>query len=141
MSEYRFYHPVEVRYGDLDPQGHLNNAKFLTYFEQARIQYWIQMGFFTKDQSFMEIGVIVADVHLTYLAPVYFGQDIKVGVRVAKLGNKSMTWEQNIVEADTGKELARGELIIVAYDYKDEKTIPLPHLWREKIIEFEGLTV
>ncbi|MGE5642657.1 MAG: acyl-CoA thioesterase [Byssovorax cruenta] len=141
MSEYRFYHPVEVRYGDLDPQGHLNNAKFLTYFEQARIQYWIQMGFFTKDQSFMEIGVIVADVHLTYLAPVYFGQDIKVGVRVAKLGNKSMTWEQNIVEADTGKELARGELIIVAYDYKDEKTIPLPQLWREKIIEFEGLTV
>lgn len=141
MSEYRFYHPVEVRYGDLDPQGHLNNAKFLTYFEQARIQYWIQMGFFTKDQSFMEIGVIVADVHLTYLAPVYFGQDIKVGVRVAKLGNKSMTWEQNIVEADTGKELARGELIIVAYDYKDEKTIALPQLWREKIIEFEGLTV
>ena len=89
----------------------------------------------------MEIGVIVADVHLTYLAPVYFGQDIKVGVRVAKLGNKSMTWEQNIVEADTGKELARGELIIVAYDYKDEKTIALPQLWREKIIEFEGLTV
>ena len=141
MSEYRFYHPVEVRYGDLDPQGHLNNAKFLTYFEQARIQYWIQMGFFTKDQSFMEIGVIVADVHLTYLAPVYFGQDIKVGVRVAKLGNKSMTWEQNIVEADTGKELARGELIIVAYDYKDEKTIALPQLWREKIIAFEGLKV
>jgi acyl-CoA thioester hydrolase len=141
MSEYRFYHPVEVRYGDLDPQGHLNNAKFLTYFEQARIQYWIQMGFFTKDQSFMEIGVIVADVHLTYLAPVYFGQVIKVGVRVAKLGNKSMTWEQNIVEANTGKELARGELVIVAYDYKDEKTIPLPQLWREKIIEFEGLTV
>ena len=89
----------------------------------------------------MEIGVIVADVHLTYLAPVYFGQDIKVGVRVAKLGNKSMTWEQNIVEADTGKELARGQLVIVAYDYKEEKTIPLPQMWREKIIEFEGLTV
>ena len=33
MSEFRFYHPIEVRYGDLDPQGHLNNAKYLTYFE------------------------------------------------------------------------------------------------------------
>ncbi|HSJ87487.1 MAG TPA: thioesterase family protein [Anaerolineales bacterium] len=140
MSEYHFYHPIEVRYGDLDPQGHLNNANFLTYFEQARIQYWIQMGFFTKDQSFMEIGVIVADVHLTYLAPVYFGQNIKVGVRVAKLGNKSMTWEQNIVDADTGKELAKGELVIVAYDYKVGKTISIPQAWRDKIIEFEGLT-
>jgi acyl-CoA thioester hydrolase len=140
MSEYHFYHPIEVRYGDLDPQGHLNNANFLTYFEQARIQYWIQMGFFTKDQSFMEIGVIVADVHLTYLAPVYFGQNIKVGVRVAKLGNKSMTWEQNIVDADTGNELAKGELVIVAYDYKVGKTISIPQAWRDKIIEFEGLT-
>ena len=140
MSDYHFYHPIEVRYGDLDPQGHLNNANFLTYFEQARIQYWIQMGFFTKDRSFMEIGVIVADVHLTYLAPVYFGQNIKVGVRVAKLGNKSMTWEQNIVDADTGKELAKGELVIVAYDYKVGKTISIPQAWRDKIIEFESLT-
>lgn len=141
MSEYHFYHPVEVRYGDLDPQGHLNNAKFLTYFEQARIQYWIQMGLFTKDQSFMEIGIIVADIHLTYLAPVYFGQNIKVGVRVAKLGNKSMTWAQNLVDTDTDKELARGELIIVAYDYKAGKTIPLPQEWRERIIAFEGLPI
>ena len=141
MSQFRFYHPIEVRYGDLDPQGHLNNAKHLTYFEQARIEYWIKMGFFTKDQSFMEIGVIVADIHITYLEPVYFGQNVKVGVRVAKLGTKSMTWDQNMIDADTGRELARGELIIVTYDYKQEKTIPIPQEWREKIMEFEGLTV
>lgn len=141
MSEYHFYHPIEVRYGDLDPQGHVNNAKFLTYFEQARIEYWIQMGFFTKDQSFMEIGVIVADVHLTYLEPVYFGQNIKVGVRVVKLGNKSMTWEQNVVDGDSGKELAKGELVIVTYDYKVGTTIPIPQEWREKITTFERLNV
>jgi acyl-CoA thioester hydrolase len=141
MSDYHFYHPIEVRYGDLDPQGHVNNAKHLTYFEQARIHYMIQLGLFTKDQSFMQIGVIVADVHITYLEPIYFGQDIKVGVHAAKLGSKSMTWEQNIVDADTGRELARGEVIIVTYDYKDEKTIPVPQEWRERITSFEGLKV
>ena len=141
MSDFRFYHPIEVRYGDLDPQGHLNNAKYLTYFEQARIAYWIKMGFFTKDQSFMELGVILADVHITYLEPVYFGQNIKVGVHVTRLGNKSMTWEQNIVDADTDKELARGEVVIVTYDYKEEKTTPIPQKWREKITEFEGIKV
>ncbi len=141
MSDYHFYHPIEVRYGDLDPQGHVNNAKFLTYFEQARIEYLIEMGFFTKDQSFMEIGVIVADVHIAYREPVYFGQNIKVGIRVIKLGNKSMTCEQTVVDADSGKELAKGELVIVTYDYKAGKTISIPNEWREKIIEFEGLTV
>ena len=141
MSDYRFYHPVEVRYGDLDPQGHVNNAKHLTYFEQGRVAYMIELGLFTKDQSFMEIGVILADVHLTYLEPIYFGQNIKVGVRVARIGNKSMTWEQAIVDADTGKELSKGEVVIVTYDYKTEKTISVPQEWREKFIKFEGLPV
>ena len=140
MSDFHFYHPIEVRYGDLDPQGHVNNAQHLTYFEQARVSYMIELGLFTRDQSFMDIGVILADVHITYLEPVYFGQKIKVGVHAAKLGNKSMTWKQNIVDADSGRELARGEVIIVTYDYKQEKTIPIPQIWREKFIEFEGLT-
>lgn len=139
MTHFKFFHPVEVRYGDLDPQGHVNNAKHLTYFEQARIAYMIELGLFTKDQSFMEIGVILADVHITYLAPVYFGEQVKVGVRAAKLGTKSMTWIQNILDAKTGKELAKGEVIMVTYDYKEEKTINIPHEWREKIKEFEGL--
>ena len=45
MTDYKFFHPIEVRYGDLDPQGHVNNAKYLTYFEQARVHYLISLGF------------------------------------------------------------------------------------------------
>jgi len=141
MSDTRFYHPVEVRYGDLDPQGHVNNAKHLTYFEQARVAYMIELGLFTKDQSFMKIGMILADIHITYFEPVYFGQNIKVGVHATKLGNKSMTWEQNIVDADTGKELAKGEVVMVTYDYHAGKTMLIPQEWREKISKFENLSV
>jgi acyl-CoA thioester hydrolase len=141
MAQYRFYHPIEVRYGDLDPQGHVNNAKHLTYFEQARIAYLIELGLFTKNQSFMEIGVILADVHIVYLEPIYFGQHIKVGVHAGRLGNKSMTWEQNILDAESGKEIAKGEVIMVTYDYKEEKTVSIPQGWREKISAFERLNV
>jgi len=141
MPQFNFFHPIEIRYGDLDPQGHVNNAKHLTYFEQARIAYMIELGLFTKDQSFMEVGVILADVHITYFEPVYFGQNIKVGVHISRLGNKSMTWEQNVVDADTDKDLAKGEVVMVTYDYRAEKTIPIPQEWRGKIIEFEGLKV
>jgi len=141
MSQFNFYHPIEVRYGDLDPQGHVNNAKHLTYFEQARIAYKIELGLFTKDQSFMEIGVILADIHITYFEPIYYGQNIKVGVHAVRLGNKSMTWEQNIVDADTDKELAKGEVVMVTYDYRAEKTISIPQEWREKIVVFEKLSL
>ena len=139
MNEFRFYHPVEIRYGDLDPQGHVNNAKHLTYFEQARVAYLIELGLFTKDQSFIEIGVILADAHITYLEPIQFGQEVRVGVHISKLGNKSMTWMQNIVDAKTGKELAKGEVVMVTYDYRARKTIPIPQEWMEKITTFERI--
>ena len=64
MSEFKFFHPIEIRYGDLDPQGHVNNAKYLTYFEQARVHYLIELGLFSADQSFMDLALIVADIHI-----------------------------------------------------------------------------
>jgi acyl-CoA thioester hydrolase len=139
MSEFKFFHPVEVRYGDLDPQGHLNNAKYLTFFEQARVEYLIHLGLFSRDQSFMEIGVILADAHITFHSPIRFGDAVKVGVRTSKLGGKSVTVEQNILDAVTGEELAKGEVVMVAFDYRNKTTIRIPDKWREVISEYEGL--
>ena len=139
MADYKFSHPTEVRYGDLDPQGHVNNAKYLTYFEQARVNYFMKMGLFSKDQSFMEIGVIVADIHISYQAPTHYGDNIKTGAKVTKIGNKSMTVEQCVMDAETGKVMASGEVVLVTFDYKSMKTIPVPEDWKTKIMEFEGL--
>lgn len=138
MSNFRFYHPIEVRYGDLDPQGHLNNAKFVTFFEQARIQYIRHLGLYKEGQSFMEIGVILADVHVAYRKPVEWGMPVKVGVRISKVGNKSMTVEQNVVHAETGEVFAEGEVVMVAFDYYQNKSIPVPQEWRDAIQKFEG---
>ncbi len=140
MTDFKFFHPTEVRYGDLDPQGHVNNAKYLTYFEQARIYYLVQLGLFSKDQSFMEVGVIIADIHITYHAPAHYGNALKVGVRTAKIGNKSLTTEQCVMD-ETGKVLATGTVILVTFDYEGMKPISVPDEWREKISAFEGLNV
>ena len=73
MPEIKFYHPIEVRYADLDPQGHVNNAKYLTYIEQARTQYIRRLGLWPGG-SFMDFGVILADVQMTFKSPITFGQ-------------------------------------------------------------------
>ena len=137
MSNFRFHHSIEVRYGDLDPQGHLNNAKFVTFFEQARIQYIRHLGLYKEGQSFMEIGVILADVHVAYRKPVEWGVPVKVGVRISKVGNKSMTVEQNVVHAETGEVFAEGEVVMVAFDYHLGKSIPVPQEWRDAVNRFE----
>ncbi|MFM8321971.1 MAG: acyl-CoA thioesterase [Chloroflexota bacterium] len=138
MPKYRFYHPIDVRYGDLDPQGHVNNAKYLTYFEQARIAYIMSLGLW-KTASFSDIGVILADAQVTFKAPVYFGTDLLVDVRVTRLGTKSMTMEYVLEEACSGREYATGVTVLVTYDYKNLETIPIPEKWRTAIAEFERL--
>lgn len=138
MAGIRFYHPMEVRYGDLDPQGHLNNAKYLTYFEQARILYFEELGLFSKGQSFMDIGVIVADIHIKYLAPVYLGAVIRVGVRTEAIGHKSITIRETIEDANSGKLYADGTVVLVAYDYHEHKTTPVLEEWRQILMGFEG---
>jgi acyl-CoA thioester hydrolase len=139
MSDYRFFHPTEIRYGDLDPQGHVNNAKQLTYFEHARVQYFVKLGMFRKDQSFMEIGVIVADIHITYHKPIHWMEPVQTGVKVTKIGNKSMLIDQAVVNTETGEVLSSGTVVLVAYDYSTLTTRPVPEAWREAIHKFEGL--
>ncbi len=137
MKVYRFFHPIEVRYGDLDPQGHVNNAKYLTYLEQARIAYFIHLGL-RKGNSFMDLGVILADIHITYKVPIIFGQAIHVGVVFTKLGNKSMHVEQKIENPQSGQIYATANIVLVAYDYHNQQTVSIPDHWRKTIDNFEN---
>jgi acyl-CoA thioester hydrolase len=138
MPEIKFYHPIEVRYADLDPQGHVNNARYLSYIEQARVQYIRRLGLWSGG-SFMDFGVILADVQMTFKSPITFGQAVRVGARVSQIGNKSFRMDYCLEDAADGKELATGTSVLVTYDYHSGKTVPVPENWRKVITEFEGL--
>ena len=140
MNPFNFYIPIEIRYGDLDPQGHVNNARYLTYLEQARIGYITHLGLW-DGQSFSQIGIILADAHLTFQAPIYFGQPIRVGVRTTRLGNKSLTVEYLIEDSQTQQEFARASTVLVTYDYQNHRTIQIPENWRQQISKFEHLAL
>jgi acyl-CoA thioester hydrolase len=138
MGNFRFHYLLEVRYGDLDPQGHVNNARYLTYFEQARIHYVIHLNLW-DGRSYFDIGFILADAQVTFLGPILFGQEIQIGVRVSRMGNKSLTMEYSLEDIETGQQLARGSTALVTYNYHDGHTIPIPDRWRQEIALFEGL--
>jgi acyl-CoA thioester hydrolase len=138
VSEYRFYYPIEIRYGDLDPQGHVNNARYLTYIEQARIAYVRELGMW-DGKSFLDIGIILAEASVSYKAAILWGQKIRVGVRVSRFGNKSFDWAYVIEDSETGKLHATAATVQVAYNYHKSKTIPIPPDWRRIITKFEGL--
>jgi acyl-CoA thioester hydrolase len=139
MIDFHFYHLIEVRYGDLDPQGHVNNAKFLTYIEQGRIFYLKQLKLW-EGGSFLNLGIILADVQITFQKPIQFGDPLRVGVRISRIGNKSMTSEYSIEDARNGTIFATGSSVLVAYDYHANLTVPIPDEWHKAIAQFEGLS-
>ena len=78
MTGYSFFIPIKVRYSDLDAQWHVNHTRFLTYIEQARLEYLQHLGLF-DGKSFLDLRVIIADVHVLYIEPLVLGQIVRVG--------------------------------------------------------------
>lgn len=137
MTDFHFYAPVQVRVGDLDTQRHVNNSKYSTYIEVGRFDYFQATGLF-DGIHFDDLGLIVADVHIAYLAQIELNQKLRVGVRTTRIGNKSFTLEYEIQDPDTGRVFARAETVMVSYDYHTHQTVPVSAEWRAKIAAFEG---
>lgn len=138
MNEFKFRLPIQLRYSDLDPQWHVNNVRTISLLEQARFAYLMELGLF-DGKSFFDLGLIVADVHVAYLAPIELDQKIVIGVRVAKIGTKSMLMEYEIVEQEKRIVLAKAEIVMVAYDYHTRQSVPVSAAWRKKISVYEGI--
>lgn len=131
MEGFRYVIKPEVRYRDIDAMGHVNNAVYATYFEHARTSYYRDVvGQDPADLSFM-----LAHIEIDFRSSVTFGDDVRVGARMASIGDKSMTTEY-IVES-SGETAAEGETVQVVID--DEGVpCPVPDEWRYEILEYEG---
>ncbi|MBW6466017.1 MAG: acyl-CoA thioesterase [Brevefilum sp.] len=137
LENLTYYHPITVRFADLDPQGHVNNSVYLTYLESARLGYYEQAGIWGPEAG-IKTGMVVAHIDIDYLAPIFFGQAIQVGVKLARLGQKSFTLAF-VIETVPGKvPLATGTSVMVAYDSNAGQSITVPPDWRQKLVYFEG---
>jgi len=138
---FEFTTTVDVRYNDLDTYGHVNNALYGTYIEEARVDYLeTVIGGETADITGDgdETGMVVANLQLDFEQPVRLADEVTVGVRVPRLGEKSFPFEYEIRTAD-GNVAATGETTMVAYDRGQDASVPIPESWRESISAFEGL--
>jgi acyl-CoA thioester hydrolase len=137
MNNYRFYFPISVRYSDLDPQWHVNNAKFLSFSEQARFAYLMELGLF-DGKSFQDLPLIVGDVHCRYLVPIDPGATVVVGMGITAIGNKSLIIGSRITSENGEIVHAEIETTMVAFDYHEKKAIPVADELRRKFETYEG---
>lgn len=138
MNPYKFHHSIEVRYGDLDPQWHVNNARFLTFIEHARFYYLMELGLF-DGKDYWALPLIVGDMHCRYIAPIEAGGSVVVWMGVTHIGNRSLTISSELTSEDGSVVYAKAESIMVGYDYLTKKSAPISDEMRKRISQYEGI--
>lgn len=134
-EDYRFELPIEVRFRDIDAMGHVNNAVYFSYMEHARIRYMQGLGLMPARPD--EATFILAEVTCRFKAPVPFGMSLVVRLRVTEMRNTSFLMDYSIEEQGTGRVMALGQSVNVAYDYAAGHSITIPGDWRARIEAFE----
>jgi acyl-CoA thioester hydrolase len=135
--DFKFSVTIPVRFADMDAMGHVNNATYLTYFEEARMMYFLNLSNVDMAEAARQLPFILAEATVTFKAPVHAAQQLNVFVRVSAFGTRSFRMEYRIENAATGHLVAEGSTVQVTYDYDKKMTIPVPEKLKQKILEFE----
>lgn len=129
-----------VRFSDTDAMGHCNNAKFFTYMEEGRVQYFAKLvpGYKTSDQ-FDLFPFILADIQCTFKTPAFCGETIIVGLGVTEFGTKSFVIEYELIEEKTERLVGAGKSVLVMYDYEKKETYPIPEDLKNRIKDIDKI--
>lgn len=137
MNDYPVVARFPTHWGEMDALGHVNNARYFTWFESARMALFERVGLASTGTP--EIGPILAHASCDFLAPVRHPAEIIVGARIAKLGNSSFTMEYAAAEASApDTPVARGTGVVVLIDYRTGEKLPIPSDLRTALSELSA---
>jgi acyl-CoA thioester hydrolase len=112
--------------------GHVNNAVYFTYFEQARIVMAETLGL-RRALDDAGRGLILVHASCDYKAQVVFGDLVEVRVGVVALGRSSFTYEFDARRVKDDGVVAKGRSVQAVFDYDAGKAVPIPDGLREKL--------
>jgi acyl-CoA thioester hydrolase len=135
---------VTIRFGDTDAMGHVNNSRYLTYCESARIAYWEAA---TGDRIGLPLagrgeGMILAEIRITYRSPAFFREVLDVETRIGRIGRSSLVMDHRMTAPGPGGGPARlvavAESVLVVYDYDAGRPRRIPESLVARLETYEA---
>ena len=130
-DRYRYFVPITTRWMDNDVYGHINNVTYYSYFDTVANHYLIHEGGLDIISSPV-IGLVV-ESRCTYRSPLAYPDRLRGGLRVDKLGNRSVTYGIGIFKDGEEQAAAHGYFVHVFVDRQTRKAVPLPERLREAL--------
>lgn len=114
---------IAPRWGDLDAMNHVNNATYLRYLEEARIQWLTALDtpWFDDDHA-----PVLASATVNYRMPIEYPSQVDVELFATRIGSSSLTIGHRIVDAGNGALHSDGQVVVVWVDRRSGKPVPLP---------------
>ena len=140
LNKFNFHFPIQMRWSDLDPLGHVNNAMFVTYFEMARGRFMMEAA---KGWNWEKDMFLIGSVHVDYLKELKLtSENPQVYMRTSKLGTKSFVLEYVISSDKNGEKLvhAIGSTTQIMFDMFKKSTIEIPDWVRNGLKEFDAIS-
>lgn len=116
------------RFNDTDALGHINNASYSTWFEEARRPVF---KFFIPDLDPQKWTLILARVEVDFLAQGHYQKETLITTKVEKIGNSSFVLLQEAYQE--GTIICRGKSVMVHFDYKTNKSVAIPDSIRKNL--------
>jgi acyl-CoA thioester hydrolase len=121
---------VKSRFCETDALGHINNTTYFVYLEEARIKFFQTIGF---DMDVKDWRFILASTKCDFVSQGYFNQQLEITTYISKIGSKSFQLEHDILCADTHQLIARGNAVIVYFDFQEQRSKAIPELLKTQL--------
>ncbi len=135
-EQFRYWKTIEVRWGDMDAQGHVNNAAYFTYCESARVELLRKIGYQGKLAGMTE-GPALVHAACDYKRQVVYPATLEVGLRVERIGERSFKIAYGIFFQGTQESAAVGVSVNAWMNYVEEHSVPLPAEIRSALLAYQ----
>ncbi|MDQ4106088.1 MAG: acyl-CoA thioesterase [Actinomycetota bacterium] len=137
---------LAVRYQDLDPYGHVNNAIHLSFFESVRIAYWRRLAAMRgvgdlRAGDFPGVRYVVAELNVRYRAPIFLDDVLHAAASIRTITNRSYTMDFQLRTGESFEEgtlTAEGSAAHVFYDTEAGEVRPRPEWFLSTVAKLEG---
>ena len=129
--------PIQIRFGDIDAMGHINNNIYFSYFDLGKTAYFDLIR--PMAVSWTEGLIVVAHVEVDFLSPIYYKEKVVVETKIKKLGEKSGVFLQQLRSVKNNEIKSRCESVFVAYNASTQSSMLIPDEWREVISTYEEM--
>ena len=137
MDTIKFKHitPIQLRFNDFDALGHVNNSVYFSFYDLGKTSYFADV--LSKLEVAKEVGVVIGHIEVSFLLPVYPGENVAVQTAVVEIGNKSFKLLQHLVDLDTNEIKCICNTVMVCFDAKTKTTRQISEEWRKAMADFE----